>query len=165
MVLSCIPGVSQAPIEIVLKVKQNLAPFQNRDSIGNPVLQVSQVPPKASLCYGAGRGAHPRILPCLPVPQAVLPGCPNCSFLPPWCLPGCPIDLFLPPWCLVSWPMNPFLPPWCLSGAFETVQLIGGKPCVPGASQAFQLILSCLSVSPRLSNWLFPASLVPLWCL
>ena len=35
-------------IEVVLKVKQNPAPFQNRDSIGNPVLQVSLVPPRLS---------------------------------------------------------------------------------------------------------------------
>ena len=36
------PGRS---IEIVLKVIQNQAPFQNRDSIGNPVRRVSLVPP------------------------------------------------------------------------------------------------------------------------
>ena len=80
MVLSCLPGASLSKgiqsalgrrpwrpppdlprtgpfaIEIVLKVRQNPAPFQNRDSIGNPVLQVSLVRK------------------------------PNGSFLPPWCL-------------------------------------------------------------------------------
>ena len=86
MVLSCLPGASLSrgiqsvlgsrpwrppqdlprtgpfAIEIVLKVRQNPAPFQNRDSIGNPALEVSLVPPW-----------------CLLV-------CPNGSFLPPWCL-------------------------------------------------------------------------------
>ena len=103
MVLSCLPGASLSKgiqsvlgsrpwrppqdlprtgpfaIEIVLKVRQNPAPFQNRDSIGNPVLQVSLAPPW-----------------CLLV-------CPSGSFLPlvlPWCLAGCPIDPFLPPWSL-----------------------------------------------------------------
>ena len=113
MVLSCLPGASLSKgiqsvlgsrpwrppqdlprtgpfaIEIVLEVRQNPAPFQNRDSIGNPVLQVSLVPPW-----------------CLPV-------CPNGSFLPPWCLAGCPIDPFLPPWCLASCQMVPS----CLPGA------------------------------------------------
>ena len=72
MVLSCLPGASLSKgiqsvlgsrpwrppqdlprtgpfaIEIVLKVKQNPAPFQSRDSIGNPVLEVSLVPPRLS---------------------------------------------------------------------------------------------------------------------
>ena len=74
-----LPRTGPFAIEIVLKVRQNPAPFQNRDSIGNPVLQVSLVPPW-----------------CLPV-------CLNGSFLPlvpPWCLAGCPIDPFLLPWSL-----------------------------------------------------------------
>ena len=72
MILSCLPGASLSKgiqsvlgsrpwrppqdlprtgpfaIEIVLKVRQNPAPFQNRDSIGNPVLQVSLLLPCAS---------------------------------------------------------------------------------------------------------------------
>ena len=51
-------------IENVLKVRQNPAPSQNRDSIGNPVRRVCLVPPWC------------------------LPGCSNGSCLPPWCLPG-----------------------------------------------------------------------------
>ena len=77
-----LPRTGPFAVEIVLKVRQNPAPFQNRDLIGNPVLQVSLVPPW-----------------CLPV-------CPNGFFsaplVPPWCLAGCPIDPFLPPWCLAS---------------------------------------------------------------
>ena len=139
-------------IEIVLKVRQNPAPFQNRNSIGNPVLQVSLVPPWC------------------------LPGCPNGSFLPPWCLPGasqavqlilsclpgasigCPNGSFLPPWCLAGCPIDPFLPFWrlasCSNGSFLPLW------CLPGASQAGQLILSCLPGASE--SWSFPASLVPL---
>ena len=36
-----LPRTGPFAVEIVLKVKQNQAPFQNRDSIGNPVLQAS----------------------------------------------------------------------------------------------------------------------------
>ena len=59
-----LPRTGPFAIEIALTVRQNPTPFQNRDSIGNPVLQVSLVPPWC------------------------LPSCPNGSFLPPWCLPG-----------------------------------------------------------------------------
>ena len=159
MVLSCLPGASLSKgiqsvlssrpwrppqdlprtrplaIEIVLEVRQNPAPFQNRDSIGNPALQVSLVPPWC------------------------LPGKPNGSFLPPWCLADCPIDPFLPPWCLQA--VQLILS--CLPGASQAVQMV--LSCLPGASQAVQLILSCLpgaSLVPRkLSNESFLASLVP----
>ena len=71
MVLSCLPGASLSKgiksvldswpwrppqdlprtgpfaIEIVLKVRQNPAPLQNRNSIGNPAL-LSLVPPRLS---------------------------------------------------------------------------------------------------------------------
>ena len=47
-----LPRTGPFAIEIVLKVKQNPAPFQNRDSIGNFVLQgffgASLVPPRLS---------------------------------------------------------------------------------------------------------------------
>ena len=184
MVLSCLPGASLSKgtqssrpwrppqdlprtrpfaIEIVLKIRQNPTPFQNRDSIGNPVLQVSLAPPWC------------------------LPGKPNGSFLPPWCLADCPIDPFLPPWCLqavqmvlsclpgasqtvqmvlsclsgASWclpgcPNGPFLPPWCLASCQMVLS------CLPGASQAVQLILSCLPHPRKRSNESFLASLVPL---
>ena len=133
-----LPRTGPFAIEIVLKVRQNPAPFQSRESIGNPVLQVSLVPPWC------------------------LPAYPNGSFLPPWCLADCPIDPFLPPWCLsclpgasqavqmvfpaslvppwslADCPMSPFLPPWCLASCQMVLS------CFPGASQAVQLILSCL---------------------
>ena len=54
------PGFAANQAEII----QNPAPFQDRDSIGNPALRVSRVPPWC------------------------LPGCANGSFLPPWCLLG-----------------------------------------------------------------------------
>ena len=86
MVLSCLPGASLSKgiqsvlgsrpwrppqdlprtgpfaIEIVLKVRQNPAAFHNRDSIGNPVLQVSLVLPSLS--------------------KWLFPA----SLVPPWCL-------------------------------------------------------------------------------
>ena len=141
MVLSCLPGASLSKgiqsvlssrpwrppqdlprtrplaIEIVSKVRQNPAPFENRNSIGNPALQVSLVSPWC------------------------LPGKPNGSFLPPWCLADCPIDFPSCPndlSCLPGasdCPMSPFLPPWCCQMVLS---------CLPGASQAVQLILSCL---------------------
>ena len=63
----------------------------------------------------------------------------------------------MPPW------LSPFLPPWCLPGASQAVQMV--LSCLPGV----QSVLSCppgASLVPRrLSNWSFPASLVPPWCL
>ena len=41
-----LPRTGPIAIEIVLKVIQNPAPVQNRDSIGIPVLRVSLVPPR-----------------------------------------------------------------------------------------------------------------------
>ena len=75
-----LPRTGPIAIEIVLKVTQNPAPFQNQDSIGNPVLQASLVPPWC------------------------IPGCLNGSFLPPWCFAGCLFDPFRPPWCLPGCP-------------------------------------------------------------
>ena len=49
--------------------------------------------------------------------------------------------------------MLSFLPPWCLLGASQAVQMI--ISCLPGASLAPR----------RLFKWSFPASLVPPWCL
>ena len=95
-------------------------------------------------CLPGASQAVQMVISCL-VPPWCLPGCPISPFLLPWCLAGCPIGLFLPPWCLAGCPLYPFLPPWCF----------------PGASQAVQLVLSCLLVSSRS----FPASLVPSWCL
>ena len=40
-----LPRTGPFAIEIVLKVRQNPAPFQNHNSIGNPALQASLVPP------------------------------------------------------------------------------------------------------------------------
>ena len=171
MVLSCLPGASLSKriqsvlssrpwrppqdlprtrplaIEIVLKVRQNPAPFQNRDSIGNPALQVSLVSP---WCL-PGKSFPASLVPGCPNPFLLpwLPGCPN--VLPPWCLADCPIDPFLPPWCFPSCPnglsclpgasdcpMSPFLPPWCLASCQMVLS------CLPGASQAVKSILSCL---------------------
>ena len=52
-----LPRAGPFAIEIVLKVKQNPAPFQNRDSIGNPVLQASLVPPSLSKLLFPASGA------------------------------------------------------------------------------------------------------------
>ena len=71
-----LPRTGPIAIEIVLKVIQNPAPFQNRDSIGNLVRRVFLVPPS---CFLGGA---------------------NSSFLPRWCLAGCLIDPFLPSWYL-----------------------------------------------------------------
>ena len=101
---------------------QNPAPFQNRDSIGNPVCKW--------------------LFPASLVPPWCLAGCPIDPFLPPWCLPGCPNGSFLPPWCLpgaslaVRWILS------CLPGASRAVQRV--LSCLPGASQAVQMDLSCL---------------------
>ena len=122
-----LPRTGPFAIEIVLKVRQSQAPFQNRDSIGNPVLQASLVPP---WCLPGASQAVQLILSCLPgasrlskwffpatlVPPWCLADCPIDPVLPPWCLASCPTDPFLPCWCLASCPMCPFLPPWCLSG-------------------------------------------------
>ena len=59
-----LPRTGPIAIEVVLEVIQNPAPFQNRDSISNPALRISRVPPWC------------------------LPGCASGSFRPPWCLPG-----------------------------------------------------------------------------
>ena len=141
MVLSCLPGASLSKgiqsarssrpwrppqdlprtrplaIEIVLKVRQNPAPFQNKDSIGNPVLQVSLVSPWC------------------------LPGKPNGSFLPPWtaqlilsCLPGASqaVQMVFPASLVPrKLPNGSFLPPWCLAGC-QAVQMV--LSCLPGAS-------------------------------
>ena len=122
------PRTGPFAIEIVLKVKQNPAPFQNRNSIGNPVLQVSLVPPKLS--------------------KWLFPA----SLVPPWCLADCPIDPFLPFSRLASCPNGSFLPLWCFPGASQASQLIlsclaGASEsflAFPGASQAVQMVLSCL---------------------
>ena len=68
-----LPRTGPIAIEIVLKVIQNPAPVQNRDSIGIPVLRVSLVPPRLFKWFF------------------------RASLVPPWCLAGCPIDPFLPP--------------------------------------------------------------------
>ena len=131
MVLSCLPGASLSKgiksvlgsrpwrppqdlprtgpfaIEIVLKVRQNPAPFQNRDSIGNPVLQVSLVPPWC------------------------LPGCPNGSFLPPWCLPGASQAVQLILSCFPGASQAVQLILSCLPGASQAVQM--ALSCLPGA--------------------------------
>ena len=115
-----------------------------------------------ALCKGLG-GLNP--LAASLVPPWCLTDCPISPFLHPWCLPGAsqivPLVLScLPglPWCLSSFPNGPCLPPWCLPGAFPV------SWCLPGA---LQIILSCLPgaslVPHRLSNWSFPASLVPPW--
>ena len=85
------------------------------------------------------------VISCLPGAPWCLPSYPKSPFLPLWCLAGCPKWSFpaslVPPWRLAGRPVTPFLPPWCL----------------PGASQAVQMVLSCLpgaSLVPRkLSNW------------
>ena len=43
-----LPRAGPFAIELILKVRPNPAPFQNRDSIDNPALQVSLVPPSLS---------------------------------------------------------------------------------------------------------------------
>ena len=71
-----------------------------------------------------------------------------------------PQRLPTPPWSLAGCLTSPFLPPWCLPGASQAVQLV--LSCLPNASW-------CLPGCPidpflppwrlRLSNWSFPASL------
>ena len=61
----------------------------------------------------------------------------------------------VPPWCLAGCQSGPFLPPWCLPGASSTVQIV--LFCLPGGPW-------CLVVTPGLSKWSSPASLVPPWC-
>ena len=76
----------------------------------------------------------------------------------------------VPPWCLAGCPLSP--------GASQAVQLI--LSCLPGASQAVQRVLSCLSgtslVPPRLSQMVLSClpgtslvpprlSQMPPWCL
>ena len=100
-----LPRTGPVAIEIVVKVIQNPAPFQNRDSIGDPAQRTSLVPPRR--CKW--------LFPASLVPPWCVAGCPIDSFLPPWCLAGCPNGSFLPPWCLAGCPMDPFLPPWCLN--------------------------------------------------
>ena len=132
-----LPRTKPIAIEIVLKIIQNPAPFQDRDSIGNPALRVSRVPPWClpgcangsflppwcllgasqavqlilSCFLGASQTVHSSFL-----PPWCLVGCPSDPFLPPWCFASCPISPFLPPWCFASCPMSPFLPPWCRLG-------------------------------------------------
>ena len=105
-----VPRTGPFAIEIVLKVRQNPAPFQNRNSIGNPVLQVSLVPPRLS--------------------KWLFPA----SLVPPWCLASCPIDPFLPPWCLQA--VQLILS--CLPGASQAVQMV--LSCLPGAFSGASLV-------------------------
>ena len=120
-----LPRTGPIAIEIVLKVTQNPAPFQDRDSIGNPVLRASLVPPRLSKwCFPASLA-----------PSGCFAGCPIDPFLPPWCLPGYPNGSFLPPWCLAGCPRDPFLPPWCLPGASQAFQKPGRGFC---ATRAFR---------------------------
>ena len=132
------------------------------------------------------------------LPSWCPPGCPISPFLPPWCLPGAsqavqmllsclPGASLVPPrpskWSfrasLVSSRSFPasLVPPWCLAGCRSCLPGASLVPrrvskmvlsCLPGTSQAVQLVLSCLPgvslVLPRLSKWSFPASLVPPWC-
>ena len=127
-----LPRTRPFAIEVVLKVRQNPAPFQNRDSIGNPALQVSLVPPAPRngsflppWCL-ADCPIDPFLPPsCLHTVQLILsclPGLPNlskwffpASLVPPRSLADCPMSPFLPPWCLASLPNCSFLPPWCLA--------------------------------------------------
>ena len=66
-----LPRTGPFAIEIVLKVKQNPAPFQNRDSIGNPALEVSLMPP---WCLPGASQAVQMALSCLPGASLCLPG-------------------------------------------------------------------------------------------
>ena len=109
-------------------------------------------------CLLGASQAVQMVISCL-VPPWCLPGCPISPFLFPWCLAGCPIGLFLPPWCLAGcpkWFFPAFLvPPWRLASRRISTFLLPW--CLPGASQAVQLVLSCLpgaSLVPRRpSNW------------
>ena len=106
-----VPRTGPFAIEIVLKVKQNPAPFQNRNSIGNPALQVSLVPLRLS--------------------KWLFPA----SLVPPWRLASCPIDpfgSFLPPWCLPGASQTVQLILSCLSGPSQAVQMV--LSCLSGAS-------------------------------
>ena len=118
-----LPRTGPIAIEIVLKVIQNPAPFQNRDSIGNPARRGSLVPlRRCKWFFPASLVPRRLILSCLPGAfQAVqmvlscLPGASPASLVPPrlskWFVPTS--------WCLAGCPMDPFLPPWCLAGAFK----------------------------------------------
>ena len=100
-----LPRTGPFAIEIVLKVRQNPAPFPNRDSIGNP----ANLP-------GASQAVQ-MALSCLP----------GATLVPPWCLTGCPIDPFLPPWCLQA--VQLILS--CLPGASQAVQMVFPASLVP----------------------------------
>ena len=103
-----VPRTGPFAIEIALKVRQNPAPFQNRNSIGNPVLQVSLVPPWC------------------------LASCPIDPFLPPWCLLA--VQLILSCFPGASQAVQMLLS--CLPGASQTVQMI--LSCLSRPSQAVQ---------------------------
>ena len=115
---------------------QNPAPFQNRDSIGNPVCKW--------------------LFPASLVPPWCLAGCPIDPFLPPWCLPGCPNGSFLPPWCLPGASL-------AADGSFPAslVPRDGSFPAslVPRERSNESFLASLVPL--RLSKWTFPVSLVP----
>ena len=108
----------------------------------------SLVPPRLSK-WSFPASLVPPKLPNLLFPASLVP--PWClavsnwsfpaSLVPPWCLAGCPISPFLLHWYLPGCPIA-FLPCWCL----------------PGASQAVQLVLSCLPGASLHSKWLSRAS-------
>ena len=141
MVLSCLPGASQAVRWIlsclfsasvppcqkqsyvprgqsVLRAANcgGLHPPQDLPRIGpfaiEIVLTVIQNPTSLQNRDSIGKLVRRVSL----VPPRCFPRGAHCSFLPPWCLAGCPIDPFLPPWCLPGCPIGSFLPPWCLAG-------------------------------------------------
>ena len=129
-----LPRTGPFAIEIVLKVGQNPAPFQNRDSIGNPALP---------WCLPGASQAVQLILSCLPgASQAVqlilscLAGASQAVQMVPSCFPVPLKEAFVPALETVQLILS------CLPGASQAVQMV--LSCFPGASQAVQLILSCL---------------------
>ena len=155
--------------------------------------KLSKVPPGASQAVQSILSCLPAasqtvIDPFLP--PWCLASCPNGSFLPPWCLSGCPNGPFLPPCqrepCApsriskASLPSRAWSPPQDLprTGPFaiEVVLKVKQNPasailcyksplCLPGASQAVQMALSCLPGA----SWCLAGCpidpFLPPWCL
>ena len=123
MVISCLPGASQAV----------QAPFLSPGCLaGCPVGLL--LPP---WCLPGASQAVQLVLSASRVPRRLSHWSFPASLVPPWCLPGCPNGPFLPLWCIPGCPNNSFLPPWCLPGASQTVQM--GLSCLPGGSLLAQL--------------------------
>ena len=143
MVLSCLPGASQA-VQLVLSCLPGAA--QAVQFVFSCLPGASQAVQLVLSCLPGASQAVQLILPASLVPPRVEKarrmvgqvsgtGVRPASLVPPWCLAGCPT--------------SPVLPPWCL----QAVQL------VPGLSHGLSMIPGCglfgLLAPPGLSKWSF----------